>query len=268
LVFSSGDVIFYNSRKPKEIQSALNSSLLFEENLRKTKGNTIRNLSKIKYYSAEPNIFPNIKYALKLNDVFEQRNIDTEFNLDLVEVDGDRQIAKFKNSKTGNVEEKHFDFLFINPDTVQSDVITSSGLADQNGELNIDKKFLVHQQYPNIFAVGHCIRNAELPISPSTIINQSLTVAHNFHKTMEAAITKSTPHYIEVPRSTKIPIFIGNNRCLEIELDPTKIEVMNEGSLKSYISQVYGSKYIYYKLLTKGRWYGETGLRRPKIDTV
>ena len=253
----SGNIIFYNAKRPKTYYSCINNAILYEDYIRKNKGKLIRNEAKISYISSEPNIFPDIRFDSKITDLLNKKDIETKTSMKLIEIIPDKQVAIFKNIKTGEIEEIIFDMLYVNPDTVQSDIVSKSGLEDLNGDLNVDGRYMVHKKHNNIFGFGHCVRYNDILYSPEFEISQSIVGLYNLQKKIAADAFSREPDFLDFKGRTKIPIFTGNNRCLEINYGGKRDGSIKESSLISYVKNIYLSQYLYFSFLTKGKWYGQ-----------
>ena len=72
----------------------------------------------------------------------------------LTHVDKDNRIATFKNLDSGESEKHNFDFLHIAPPQSAPDFIAKSGLAAENGWLDVNISTLQHNKFKNIFGLG------------------------------------------------------------------------------------------------------------------
>lgn len=85
---------------------------------------------------------------------------------------------------------------------------------------------------------------------------------------MESTAQNSTTKYVKYSGNTNIPLFVGNKKILNIELDNEKLDTFNSPSLSSYYKEVYVYPNIYFRLLTQGVWYGDTGFRKPSREAA
>ena len=64
--------------------------------------------------------------------------------------------ATFENRITKQLVTRKFDFLHAVPPMGPHPYIAESGLADENGYVNLDKHTLRHKIYKNIWGIGDC----------------------------------------------------------------------------------------------------------------
>jgi NADH dehydrogenase, FAD-containing subunit len=263
--FHSGKVLFYNSGRAKVPYSGLNLAILFEELIRK-RGTGFRNMTDISYITDQPIIFPHIKHSLKIQEILRNKNINHEgTSLELIEVDGKARKATFLNKETNEKVIKEFDLLYVNPESELPHAL--KGLADSHGYLDINLNTLAHNKYNNIFALGHCARTKDFITTPKAITQQSVTVAGNLELTIQALSkgNKRPERYAKYSGYTVVPLFVGNQKILRIELDPTQLDTFLEPSSVDYYKELYVEPNIYFKLLTQGAWFGESGFKKPRF---
>ena len=94
------------------------------------------------FYTGTPTIFPNPYYGEALKEVALGYNTNLHFKEDLVEIDPENQVAKFKNTETGKVTEKEFDLLHATPQMRAPALLTEGGLTNANSYVNVNTKTL------------------------------------------------------------------------------------------------------------------------------
>ncbi|MES1908177.1 MAG: hypothetical protein MHM6MM_001160 [Cercozoa sp. M6MM] len=119
--------------------------------------NGVRDKSEVHWYSTIPRIFGIPKYADALEKVVEQREIQTHFEHSLVEIHGDNQRATWKDNKTGETHEQHYDLLHVVPGLAAPKLIRDSNLAAESGFLSIDKETMQSTTHANVFGIGDCV---------------------------------------------------------------------------------------------------------------
>lgn len=150
--FKGGNALFTYPNTPIKCAGAPQKIMyLAEETFRE---NNVKSKAKISFVSAGQAIFGVKKYKEALEQVIEDRGIETCYGLNLVKVDGDSKIASFRNSETGETIEKPFDMIHATPPMSAPDFIKNSPLANAGGWLDLDKHSLRHSKYSNIFGLG------------------------------------------------------------------------------------------------------------------
>ncbi len=265
-IFYTGKVLFYNDKHSKNYISALNTAFLFDQELRQRKGGGIRSLSELSYISNDNSVLPYVNYGIKLKNLMLERQIKFDDpTLELIEIDKDRKRAIFADpNNREKIVEKEFDVLFVNPEFTLPEVLKP--LAKDEHYLNIDPSTLVHNQYGNVFALGHCARSKNTVLSHKAILEQSLILNANIELTLQAATHEAKPERLmKYNGETQLPFFVGNNRCLLAEINPGKQELDKEPSRIDFIKEAYGNPKIYFGLQTQGVWFGDSGFRVPKF---
>jgi len=265
-LFYSGKILFYSDKKAKSYYSGLNVAMLFDEYLRKRKGGGLRSMSEFSYITNDSSVLPYVNYSIKLKNILLEKEINFDSSsFELVEIDKDSRKATFIDLNTQKKVEKDFDLLFVNPEFELPPFVRN--LSTNEGYLNIDQSTFRHNQYANIFALGHCARGKNTVVTPKSIIEQSLTMTANIELSMKAATNHTIPDkYVRYSGETDIPLFTGNRKCLLAEIDPTRPDLMKEPSTMDFMKEVYVNPKIYFSLLTQGMWFGESKFKLPKFQ--
>ena len=119
----------------------------------------------IEFWSGGSRLFGVPKYERTLLKVCERANIERNFHVQLIEVDGPDKKAKFKGIGEHNKDKEFtvdFDMLHVTPPQSAPDFIRSSSLANSAGWVDVDKHTLQHVKYSNIFSLGD---SSSLPTS-------------------------------------------------------------------------------------------------------
>jgi sulfide:quinone oxidoreductase len=114
------------------------------------------------YASATAGIFGVPKYAQALNKIVDERNIQTHFSKNLVEVRPESKEAVFHDVNGGEELVLKYDMMHVTPPQGAPDFIKNSPLANEAGWVDVDKHTLQHTKYRNVFSLGDC---SSLPCS-------------------------------------------------------------------------------------------------------
>lgn len=116
--------------------------------------------ARIQYWTPNKEIYK-FSYANEVAlDECHKRGIDVCFGWEMLEVkktEIGEKIAIFRNVDTGEVIERPFQTACINPPSKPHSFIAEAGLADHNGQVDVNRYTLQHKKYENIFAFGDCI---------------------------------------------------------------------------------------------------------------
>ncbi|MEY3289381.1 MAG: hypothetical protein RLZZ419_1623 [Pseudomonadota bacterium] len=111
----------------------------------------------IEFCNAGPALFGVPFFAKALSKVVAGYGIKTNFNHNLVAIDGSAKIATFEMTDAeGNKHQvvKAFDMIHVTPPQSAPDFIKKSPLANAAGWVDVHDKTLQHNKYSNIFGLG------------------------------------------------------------------------------------------------------------------
>lgn len=176
----------------------------------------VRQKSTIVFASGLPTIFAVKRYADTLEKVIERKNIETNYRIDLIEIDAEKKAATFKNLDTNEIMTKDYDMIHVSPPMGSPPFIAQSSLADAEGYVDVDKFTLRHARYRNIFAAGDC---TNLPTSKTgaAIRKQAPVVVENL-----LAIMNNKEMNAKYDGYTSCPLVTGYNKLVLAEFDYNK----------------------------------------------
>ena len=111
----------------------------------------------IEFCNAGPAMFGIPFFAKALNKVVTGYGIKTNFNHNLVAIDGPAKTATFEATDSeGNKQRvtKAFDMIHVTPPQSAPDFIKNSPLANSSGWVDVNDKTLQHHKFSNIFGLG------------------------------------------------------------------------------------------------------------------
>jgi sulfide:quinone oxidoreductase len=158
--FQGGNAIFTFPATPIKCAGAPQKIMYLAEETFRRRG--IREQANVIYASATAGIFGIPKYAQALNKIVEERNIETHFSKNLVEVRPESREAVFRDVNGGEELVLKYDMIHVTPPQSAPDFIRNSPLADDAGWVDVDKHTLQHTKYRNVFSLGDC---SSLPCS-------------------------------------------------------------------------------------------------------
>lgn len=117
----------------------------------------IRDKTELHYTFPLNRVFTMENVSQRVQDIFDEKGIiyHTMFNLESIEKDS-KKIVSLEG------EELPYDFLILVPPHKGQKVITESGLADEQGYIDVDRHKLTYSNYDNVFVIGDA---TNLPIS-------------------------------------------------------------------------------------------------------
>jgi sulfide:quinone oxidoreductase len=144
----------------------------------------ILNKFNVEFCNAGPAMFGIPFFAKALNKVVAEYGIKTNFNHNLVSINGATKTATFEvTDADGNKTrvDKAFDMIHVTPSQSAPDFIKSSPFANAAGWIDVNDKTLQHTKYPNVFGLGDaaCTANAktaaavrkQVPVVVDNIVN-------------------------------------------------------------------------------------------------
>lgn len=111
----------------------------------------------VEFCNAGPGMFGVPFFAKALSKVIADYGITTNFNHNLVAIDGDAKTATFEATDAdGNKSTvtKEFDMIHVTPPQSAPDFIKQSPLANEGGWVDVNQYTLQHNKYSNIFGLG------------------------------------------------------------------------------------------------------------------
>jgi sulfide:quinone oxidoreductase len=159
----SGKAIFHNPHKPVKCGGEPHKIMYMAADYFRKHG--VLNNINIQYWSGAAKLFAVAKYEKTLLKVCERGNIQLNFLVKLIEIDGVNKKTTFIGIGENNKDKEFvvdFDMIHVTPPQSAPDFIKASPLANSAGWVDVDKYTLQHVKYANIFSLGDA---AGLPTS-------------------------------------------------------------------------------------------------------
>jgi sulfide:quinone oxidoreductase len=150
--FQGGNAVFTFPATPIKCAGAPQKIMYLAEETFRRRG--IREQANVIYASATAGIFGIPKYAAALNRIVDDRNIETHFSKNLVEVRPDTREAIFHDVNGAEELVLKYDMMHVTPPQSAPDFVKKSPLANADGWVDVDKHTLQHTKYPNVFSLG------------------------------------------------------------------------------------------------------------------
>lgn len=155
----SGNAIFTQPPLPIKCAGAPQKATYLADDYFRSKG--IRKNINVMFANHGARIFGVEKYRIALEKVVKEKEIDTRFEHNLIEVKSSEKIAVFERANK-EIVEIPYSMLHIVPPMSAPDFIKSSSLADAQGWVDVDKFTMQHNRFKNVFSLGDC---SSLPTS-------------------------------------------------------------------------------------------------------
>jgi len=216
----------------------------------------LRGQTTIHFYSGVGEIFSNPHYVPTLRALCKERDLHLHFQHELIEVQGEKKLAVFRDLATDKLVSQHYEFLHITPPMGAPAFIANSPLANSGGWVDVDKETLQHLKYKNVFALGDC---ASLPTSKTAaaISCQAPVVVQNI-------LGKSAVYdgYTSCPIVTRPgKLILAEFSGYTMKPQETFPYDQRKESKFAYILKVVMFPFMYWGLLLPGFWKGPSSLK-------
>lgn len=209
--FKEGNAIFTHPDAPVKCGGAPQKIMYLAEEAFERQG--VRKDANIIFAAAKETIFDVPEYASVLNEVIERKEIDAQYQTNLIEVRGEQKEAVFEHLPTGERKTVPFDLLHVSPPMQAPTFIKESPLASDEGWVDVHPHTLQHTKYSNVFALGD---NSNLPTSKTgaAIRKQAPVVVQNL-----LSVMKEKPLETTYNGYTSCPLITGYNSLVLAEFD-------------------------------------------------
>lgn len=197
-------------------------------------------------------IFGVEKYKKRLEKMAQERDIHTLFHSKLIEVDGEKRQAVFKNLQTGEETRTDYNLLHVVPHFKTHDFVSSSPLANDKGEIDVDKHTLQSVKFPNVFSLGDC-SSCPTGKTGAAVRKEAPVLVENLH-----AYHQKQPMTASYNGYTACPIISRHNRVILAEFDydgnPQESFPFDQSkeSYLLYLFKRYALPQLYWKLMLRG----------------
>ena len=217
----------------------------------------VRKNIEVMFCAQGPGIFGVAKYKKALEKVVARKEIVTNFQHNLVEIDGPNKKATFEKwadgKATGELVSFDYDMIHVTPPQSAPDFIKESPLAAESGYVDVDKYTCQHLKYPNIFSAGD---SSSLPTSKTgaAIRKQVPVLVKNLLSHMDGKpLNASYNGYASCPLVTGY----GSVMLAEFDYDGNPDESFPfdqaEERFSMYLLKVYALPRLYWHGMLKGK---------------
>ncbi|KAI9459472.1 FAD/NAD-P-binding domain-containing protein [Lactarius psammicola] len=233
---------------------------------------------KVDFFTGMPTMFAVKKYSDALEALRVERGVGGFFGRNLVSVDSANRKAVFKNVADGTESKEDYTLLHVTPPMGPLDVLKGSSIADAAGWVDVDKGTLQHvkPEYSNIFALGDA---SSLPTSKTAaaITKQAPVLTENLFHLMDSGKIGPAVYdgYTSCPADSEVTgqLLTSYGELLLAEfkygLIPAESFANSIGDQVTPRRAFYYLKkdffpWVYFNYYVKGKWFGPSGLARPK----
>jgi sulfide:quinone oxidoreductase len=215
----------------------------------------VRDDANVVYAASTDGIFGIDKYARTLSGLIEERDVDTHYNVNLVEVVPEDKKAIFEHLDDPSADPMvlDYDMLHVTPPQGPPDFIAESPIADEDGWVDVDKYTTQHVDHPNIFSLGDC---SSLPTSKT-----GAAVRKEVPVTVENLLAEMQGEPLEAEYNgyASCPLVTGYGRLVLCEFDydgnPDETFPFDQSRERysMYALKAYGLPDMYWHGMLRGR---------------
>lgn len=259
--YNGGNAIFTFPNTPIKCAGAPQKIMYIADDYLRRIGK--RDKANIMYKTSLPTIFGVEKYARKLQEICDERNIAVDTRQNLIRINPTKKEATFEclddPNKTVSVE---YAMLHVTPPMSPPKVLIKSSLSNSAGYLDVDPYTLRHNVYGNIFGIGDCT-SCPTSKTAAAVAAQSTVVHKNMLNVMNGKTTEE-----KYDGYTSCPLVTGYSKCILAEFDynlkPLETFPVDQGNeMRSmFVLKKYGLPFIYWNFMLKGNWSGPKIIRK------
>ena len=161
----------------------------------------------VEFCNAGPAIFGIPFFAKALKKVVAGYGIKTNFNHNLVAIDGPAKTATFETTDSeGNKQQvtKPFDMIHVTPPQSAPDFIKKSPLANAAGWVDVHERTFQHNKYPNIFGLGDATSTPNAKTAAAVRKQVPILVDNILHLIQGKAVEEKYDGYGSCPLTTSL----------------------------------------------------------------
>jgi len=210
----------------------------------------------VEFFNAGPVIFGIPFFAKALNKIVAGYGIKTNFNQNLVAIDGPAKTATFEITDTeGNKQQvvKAFDMIHVTPPQSAPDFIKNSPLANAAGWVDVHENTLQHTKFPNIFSLGDATSTPNAKTAAAVRKQVPILVDNIFHLIEGKALQEKYDGYGSCPLTTSLSTVILAEFSYGGKITPSFPMLDPRKSLFIWwIGKKIGFPWMYWHLMLKG----------------
>lgn len=249
--FRGGTALFTMPNTPVKCGGAPQKIMYLAEDYFRRHG--LRDQSRVVFASAGAKIFSVAKYTPVLEEIVRERQIETLFRHNLIEIRADEKKAVFQHLDTGDNVIVPYDMIHVTPPMSAPDFVRQSPLADAQGWVDVDRFTLQHTRFPNVFGIGDA---SSLPTSKTGagVRKQAPVLVKNLLAAIQGKDLKARYNGY-----TSCPLVTGYGKLVLAEFDyegkPAETFPFNQAKerLSMYLLKRHLLPLLYWHGMLKGR---------------
>lgn len=250
----SGTVLFTQPPMPIKCAGAPQKIMYLAADRFRKKG--IADKVNIEFCNAGPGMFGVPFFAKALTKVIADYGITTNFNHNLIAIDGDAKTATFEATNAKGEKStvtKEFDMIHVTPPQSAPDFIKQSPLANEGGWVDVNKNTLQHNKYSNIFGLGD-VTSTPNAKTAAAVRKQVPVVVDNILKLMDSKeLVEGYDGYGSCPLTTSLNTVMLAEFSYDGKVTPSfPFLDPRTNSRLWWLGKMVGFPWLYWKIMIKG----------------
>lgn len=161
----------------------------------------------IEFFNAGGEIFSIPFFAEALDKVIDEYHIKTNFNCNLIAINGKDKKAIFETTNIDGKKlsvTKNFDMIHVTPPQSAPDFIKKSPLSNNSGWIDVSQYTLQHNKYANIFGLGDATSTPNAKTAAAVRKQAPLVVDNIFNLMNKRQIVEGYDGYGSCPLTTSL----------------------------------------------------------------
>ena len=210
----------------------------------------------IEFCNAGPAMFGIPFFAKALNKVVIGYGIKTNFNHNLVAIDGPAKTAIFETTDSeGNKQRvtKAFDMIHVTPPQSAPDFIKNSPLANSAGWVDVNDKTLQHHKFSNIFGLGDATSTPNAKTAAAVRKQVPILVDNILHLIKNQPLAEKYDGYGSCPLTTSLSTVMLAEFAYGGKITPSfPLLDPRKNLFIWWIGKKIGFPWMYWHLMLKG----------------
>lgn len=146
--------------------------------------NGVLNHIDVQFYNAGGVLFGVKEYVPALMEYVKRYNANLNFFHQLVSIDGENKVAKFRQLGEGasdQLVETEFDMIHVVPPQTAPDFVKASPLVDEAGWVDVDQSTLKHKSFDNIYSLGDVMNAPNAKTAAAARMQAPVVAANMLH---------------------------------------------------------------------------------------
>ncbi|PHS71104.1 MAG: pyridine nucleotide-disulfide oxidoreductase [Methylophaga sp.] len=250
----SGTALFTQPPMPIKCAGAPQKAMyLAADNFRK-KG--LSDKINVEFFNAGGAMFGVPFFAKALDKVVEKYRIKTNFNYNLIAINGKEKKATFEGKNTDGEKftiTRNFDMIHVTPPQSAPDFIKESPLANDGGWVDVNQYTLQHNEFANIFGLGDATSTPNAKTAAAIRKQVPIVVDNIFHLMNSHTLSEGYDGYGSCPLTTSLNTVMLAEFSYGGKVTPS-FPFLDPRKNRSiwWLGKIIGFPWLYWQIMIKG----------------